>query len=154
MAPSPGATLVSPESGVTLVELLAVLALIGTLVVIATLTVAPMEDPLRAGSQQVEGLIRQTRARAAATMTVHRVRPLFNGLLVVEHAAACSSGSWTADPQFDLTLPNGVTLTDTSWSICFGSRGTAMANQTLTLTDVESRSQQLEILMGGVVRWL
>ena len=110
--------------------------------------------PLRNGARLVEGLIKQTRAKAAATMTVHRVRPLSGARLIVEHAASCSAGTWTYDPDLDIELPDGVTLTDTSWTICFGNRGTALANETLTLTHAEAGEQQLEVLMGGVVRWL
>ena len=72
----------------------------------------------------------------------------------MEYALSCSAGSWTADPQLGLELPDDVTMTHTSWSICFGSRGIAAANQMLTLSHPDAGVQQLEVLMGGAVRWL
>ena len=142
------------QAGITLLELVVVLAVMAILLGTSTVYLGSIETPLRSGGQLVEGLIKQTRAKAAATMTVHRVRPLSEAELIVEHAASCSAGTWTYDAALDLELPDGVTLTDTSWVICFGNRGTALANQTLTLTHPEAGDQQLEVLMGGVVRWL
>ncbi len=140
-------------SGMSLVELLAVLAIMGLVLGMAPLLLQPFEQPLRTGGQLLEGLIRQTRARAAATMTVHRIRPATSDTLIVETAASCSSGTWTPQPELSLALPRGVNLTDTTWSICFGSRGTATTSQTMTLTHAEQGTLQLEVLVGGLVRW-
>ncbi len=137
-----------------MLELVVVLAVMSLVLGVSTAFLGAVKTPLRHGARLVEGLIKQTRAKAAATMTVHRVRPLSGEKLIVEHAASCSAGTWTSDPALDLELPDGVTFTDTSWMICFGNRGTALASQTLTLTHAEAGDQQLEVLMGGVVRWL
>jgi Tfp pilus assembly protein FimT len=137
----------------SLVELLVVLTLLSLMIGIAPLFLRPFEQPLRTGGQLLEGLIRQTRARAAATMTVHRIRPTAPGALTVETAPSCSSGTWTHEPELDLALPRGVTLTDTSWSICFGTRGTTATSRTLTLSHADQGTLPLEVLVGGLVRW-
>ena len=142
------------QAGMTVLELVVAMVVLAMVVGMASAYLGSAKLPLRTGGLLVEGLIKQTRAKAAATMTVHRIRPLSDGELIVEHAASCSAGTWTPDPAFDLELPNGVTLTDTSWMICFSNRGTALATQTLTLTHAEAGNQKLEVLMGGVVRWL
>ena len=137
-----------------MLELVVVLVVMAICLGVAAGYFGSAKRPLRTGGRLVEGLVNQTRAKAAATMTVHRLRPLSGEQLIVEHAASCSSGTWIYDPAMDLELPDGVTLTDTSWVICFGNRGTALTSQTLTLTHAEAGDQQLEVLMGGVVRWL
>ena len=142
------------QAGTTLIELMVVMAVLALIIGGANVYFGSVKMPLRTGGQLVEGLIKETRAKAATTMTVHRVRPLSDEQLIVEHAASCSAGTWTYDPAFDVELPDGVTLTDTSWMICFSNRGTALATQTLTLTHAEAGNQKLEVLMGGVVRWL
>jgi hypothetical protein len=89
-----------------------------------------------------------------ATTTVHRIRPFTEGQLVVEYAPSCLSAAWTLDPRMDLELPAGVTLTPTDWSVCFTTRGTATNNVVVTLEHPKFESKQLEVLMGGAVRWL
>ena len=51
-----------------------------------------------------------------------------------------------------LNLPQGVTLTDTSWSVCFSSRGISSDNVVLTLQHDVYGSEQVEVLLGGTTR--
>jgi prepilin-type N-terminal cleavage/methylation domain-containing protein len=141
------------QGGMSLLELLVVLTILGLLVGIAPLFLKPLEQPLRTGGQLLEGQIRATRARAAATMTVHRVRPTAPGALTVETSTSCSSGTWTPEPDLALGLPRDVTLTDTTWTLCFGTRGTTATGQTIVLSHPEQGTLALEVLVGGLVRW-
>lgn len=142
------------QDGFTLVEVLGVLAVFALLVSAAAIYLEPMKAPLRTGAQQVESMIQHTRGRAMATMTPHRLRPLSDQELVVESADSCSSGTWMLEPDLRLVLPDGVRMSDTSWSACFTSRGTAVQNEIVTLAHHDRGTTRLEILLGGAVRWL
>ena len=54
----------------------------------------------------------------------------------------------------DLRLPDGVALDDTSWSICFDTRGLASENLVLTIDHPRYEPRSIEVLKGGTVRWL
>jgi prepilin-type N-terminal cleavage/methylation domain-containing protein len=142
------------QRGVTLVELIVVVAVIGLCLGLAAASFAPMQAPLRSGCELVDGMLRYTRARAVSTTTPHRLRPISPTTLVVESGPSCSAGPWVLDPARRLDLPQGVSLPDTSWSVCFVSRGLAPQNQLITLHHPVKGSQQLEVLVGGAVLWL
>jgi hypothetical protein len=139
-------------AGLTVVELLGVVAMIGILVGVATLWLGPMDDPLDSGAKLLEGFFRQARAKALATTTAHRVVPVTDEHLAVEFANSCSETTWTADPRLELDLPEGVTLTDTSWSVCFTSRGISEAATVVDLWHSEAGTRQVEVLVGGLSR--
>ncbi len=141
-------------AGMSMIELLVVIAMLGLLVLISGVYLRPMEQPVRSAGQMLEGLLTETRAKAIATTTVHRVRPTTDDFILVESAATCSSGAWTADDRLTLQLPRDVTLTDTTWSVCFTSRGIASQNLVMTLDHPDFDSEQLEVMVGGAVRWL
>ena len=140
-------------AGATLPELLVVVAIIGMVAGAATLYLKPMAAPVHSAAVLVEGLVKQTRAKSMSTTSSYRVRPFTANQLVVEYAANCSEVAWTLDPRMDLSLPTGVTVSNTGWSVCFNSRGTASDNVVLVLDHPDHGSQSLEILMGGAVRW-
>ena len=45
-----------------------------------------------------------------------------------------------------------VTLADTSWTVCFSSRGAAAANVVVTLNHPRTGSEQIEVFTGGSAR--
>jgi hypothetical protein len=51
-----------------------------------------------------------------------------------------------------LNLPDGVTLADTGWSVCFSSRGISSDNVVITLQHDVYGSEQVEVLLGGTTR--
>jgi prepilin-type N-terminal cleavage/methylation domain-containing protein len=140
--------------GMSLVELLVVMALIGLAVGAAALYLRPMEAPVQAAGEQLEGFLRQARARAMANTLAYRVAPGSEGALVAEYAANCGETTWTTDAGLVLRFPRGVTMTDTTWSACFNSRGLANANLVITLMHAEYDPKQVEILLGGAARVL
>jgi len=140
------------ESGISLVELLAVLAIIGLGIGAASLYLKPMEAPLDAAADMVEGTLRAARLKAMATTSGYRVSPNGGGSLTVEQAPSCSAASWSADPGLALTLPDGVGMTALDWSVCFSSRGVANSNVTIRLTHSEYGSREVEVLLGGTTR--
>lgn len=144
----------SSASGFSLPEAMAVLVIIALAATVTVGSFRSMLAPLRRADEQLEALLVQTRARAMVTTTPHRVRAATTGALVVEHALTCSSESWNADPRLGLVLPDGVTLTEDSWNICFDTRGMASVNMVLTLHHPRDGERDIEVLRGGTLRRL
>jgi len=140
------------SSGSSLLELLAVLAIVGIALGAASLYLRPMEAPVQTAAVELEGFLRQARARALATTSACRVLPAGPSRLRTECADDCAATTWTVEPGGGLDLPRGVTMTDTSWSSCFDSRGLAGANLRITLVHPEYHSRQVEVLLGGAAR--
>ena len=140
------------EAGITVPEMLVVIAILGLSVGVAAINVEPLETPLEASVTLTEGFFREARLGAIATTSAHRVRPDNSHRLGVQQALSCSGPTWTTVPNMKLNLPQGVTLTDTGWSVCFSSRGISSDNVTLTLQHDEYGSEQVEVLLGGTTR--
>ena len=141
-------------AGMSLLEVLLVLGLIGIALGAAGLYLRPMEDPLEVGATELEGMMRQARARALASTSACRISALSNRLARGEIADSCASTTWTGDPALVLELPRRVTMSDSSWSVCFNSRGLSDTNLLLTVTHPDSGSMQVEVLRGGAARVL
>ncbi len=142
------------QRGITLPELLVTLAVLGIVAGVIVTNLESMQSPLETGGDLLAGTMMQARARSIGTTAAHRVVPSGNGTLLVETAPSCKDTSWTADPGMQLDLPPGVELLETSWSVCFNSRGLASDNVVLTLQHPEAGQRQLEVLRGGIMRWL
>jgi prepilin-type N-terminal cleavage/methylation domain-containing protein len=140
--------------GITMVELLIVLAILGVGLGMAGLYLKPVEAPLRTGAELVDALMRHTRARSMANTMAHRIRPTTNRRLEVEYASSCAAMTWTPVNRMSIDLPRDVTMSSTMWSVCFTSRGLASDNFTIELSHPGSGSQELEVMLGGAVRWL
>ena len=69
-------------------------------------------------------------------------------------AANCSATTWTSDPDVQLELHDGVTFADTSWTVCFSSRGISDTNLVITLSHPHSGTRDVELLLGGTTRVL
>lgn len=141
-------------SGMSLIEMLCVLTVLGVAVGMSMTYLQPMAAPLRTGGQAMEGLFRQSRVMAMASTSAYRVRALNDREIIVEHAPTCGAATWTSAPRQGLELPRDVTMTPTDWSVCFSSRGLASDNLVLTLQHPRTGDQQLEVMLGGTLRWL
>jgi prepilin-type N-terminal cleavage/methylation domain-containing protein len=140
--------------GFTIVELLLVTAIAGILMGMGVLTLQSMNSPLHNGSAQLLGFFKQARAKAMATTAAYWVQPSSPTKIMTKFANNCSvdPATATADPQLVLDLPKGVNLTNTSWSLCFSSRGLAASSLTVTLQDVKNKSKSIEVFLGGAMR--
>jgi len=87
-----------------------------------------------------------------ASTSAYRVSPDGASGLRADSATSCSATTWSADTALDLDLPDGVTMSSTTWSVCFGSRGIADANTTITLDHPEFGFISVEVLLGGATR--
>ena len=72
--------------------------------------------------------------------------------VVTDFAANCAAATWTAEERMELDFPEEVTLADTSWTVCFTSRGAADANVVVTLNHPRTGSKQVEVFTGGSAR--
>ena len=140
------------ESGTTLIELIAVLAVVGLTVGAATAILKPAAAPLETGAVLLEGFFTRARARAMATTSAYRITAADASTVVAEFAANCAAATWTAEERMELELPDEVTLADTSWTVCFSSRGAASANVVVTLNHPRTGSEQIEVFTGGSAR--
>lgn len=140
------------DRGSSLVELLVVLAITAIAVGAASLYLRPFEAPVLTAAAELEGLLRQARARALATTSACRVMPVGANALRIECAASCAATTWTGEPGRSLELPNGVIMINTGWEACFNSHGLSSANLKITLVHHEYRSRQVEVLLGGAAR--
>lgn len=142
------------QSGSTLIELLAVIAIVGIGFGAASMFFRTMEGPLKAGVALTEGQLRQARVSAMASTSAYRVRPTSNATIIAEKAVNCAATTWTADADLAVDLPRDVTFTDTSWSFCFGARGVSTVNASITLQHARLGTLQIEVLRGGTTRVL
>ncbi len=142
----------SKARGFSLPEAMAVLAIVALAAMVSVGSFRSLLAPLRRADEQLQALLIQTRARAMVTTTPHRVRAATTGALVVEHALTCGSESWANDSRLGLVLPEGVTLTEDAWEVCFDSRGMASVNLILTLHHPRDGERAIEVLRGGTLR--
>ena len=140
------------ERGALLAELLVVLAVLALGVGLALMNLRPMETPLQAGTSMTQGVFRQARLQAIATTSAFRVVPFGNDQLRAQHAESCTSTTWTLDTNLIVDLPNGVTMSPTTWSVCFSSRGISTNNVVVTLSHPQYGLRRVEVLLGGTTR--
>jgi hypothetical protein len=140
------------ESGTSLIELIAVLAVIGVTVGAATAILKPAAAPLETGAVLLEGFLTRARARAMATTSAYRITAADASNIVADYAANCAAATWTAEEGMKLELPDEVTLADTSWTVCFSSRGTSSTNFVITLNHPRTGFEQIEVFTGGSAR--
>jgi prepilin-type N-terminal cleavage/methylation domain-containing protein len=142
------------EAGVTLLEVLVVMAILGISLGVAALNLQPLETPLAASVTLTESLFREARLSAIATTSAYRVLPNSAHQLGAQQAASCSGPTWTTVHNMRLNLPQGVALTDTGWTVCFSSRGISADNIVITLQHDLYGTEQIEVLLGGTTRVL
>jgi type II secretory pathway pseudopilin PulG len=138
----------------TLIEALVVLALIGIVLAVAAITLRPLESPVDTATSLAEGFLREARLHAIASTSAVRVSPAAPNRLAAASASACSATTWTSEPNLSLTLPSGVTMSPSSWQVCFSSRGVSGNNVVVTLQHPTNGSRRVEVLVGGTTRVL
>ncbi len=141
-------------AGYSLIETLGVVAILGLLTTFTVVSLKPIEQPVAAMADVLQGTLRQARSKAMATTTAQRVR-IFKRELVVEAAsgAACK-WPWVADTTMAQSVPDDIGLSPSNWIVCFDSRGVASSSVTITMTHPDYDPKQLQIMLGGSTRWL
>jgi Tfp pilus assembly protein FimT len=141
------------QSGVSLLETFVVLVMLSLLSSIALNNLKSLYDPLQSASALTTSFFKEARAKAISQTLAFHVKPSGNKKLVTDFATNCTSTTRTNDPSLTLNLPTGVTLSSTSWDICFTSRGLSTSNTTIQINE-GSISKQIEVMLGGGVRVL
>lgn len=143
------------RQGLTLLEVLLVVAVVGIVLAIGAVSLRRLGDPLGAATSAVEGTFRQARAKAMSTTSAYRVSRSGPATLAVAYARTCSdSGAWTPDPRLATALEHGATLERPDADgviVCFDSRGIADANPTVTVRGPDGGTRDVEVLIGGAV---
>lgn len=142
----------SAESGFSILELLTVTSLGVILSGVAVLDLRKFDDPLQNSAAQISSLMKQARAQAISSTSAYTVHPTSANHLVSERGTSCSDASPVNDPHLALELPSGAALSDTTWTVCFNSRGMPDGNIDIPLQDVGGESRTVEVLLGGAVR--
>jgi type II secretory pathway pseudopilin PulG len=142
------------QRGTTLLELLGVLAILGIAVGAIVVRMQSSGNPLDISTSLLEGELREARFNAIATMSAYRVSPATPTRLQAEKGLNCSATTWTVDSSMNSALSTGVTMSPSSWSVCYSSRGVATDNVVVTLSHSQFGSRRIEVLVGGASRVL
>jgi type IV fimbrial biogenesis protein FimT len=155
------------NSGFTLVELLAVVALLGIMAAFAIPSVLSTNKNWENASKQVAGNFKLARAKAVSKTSVYRIKPISSTRFEVEFAPKCTSPDedWDPDSTFDVDMPDDTQLISPTkvngslktnfldWNICFSAKGAADQNLEITLEDTFTKTKQtIKVLKGGKVK--
>lgn len=160
----------NPNAGLTLIEILVVVALTALIATFAAPAITFGTNPLRDSSNRISASFKLARAKAMASTSAVRIRPLSNNEFIMEQAARCSDTTWTSISDRvqkkgqlvneDLSIDSPAELlsatengtTTANWSLCFNSRGVADKNLQLTIKDMDTNQQRtMEVFPGGAV---
>jgi hypothetical protein len=137
-----------------MLELLVVMAAAVSVLLVAALSLRPLEAPLHSGIALLEGSVERARMQAMATTSAYRLSPAGPRRIHAEFADSCAAVTWTSDPGLTVELPEPVRLADTAWALCFDSRGLPESSRILTLDHPGRGSRSLEVMLGGATRAL
>ena len=143
--------------GVTMLELLVVLGMLGVIFSIAFINLRPLSNPLQNSVAQTSGFLRQVRTKAMASTSAYRVLLRNNQTLYVEYAFNCAGGGtagWREDRSIkELTLTENVVFTNTATPLlCFNSRGQSDTALILTLRNPENKTRTVQVLLAGGIQ--
>lgn len=140
------------DLGVTLLEALIVMSLIGISSGIAVSNLRKLNTASQNAAANVTSYVKQVRARAISSTLAYKIRPSTSTKLISETAANCNAVTWTADNRNSLKLPTGTSVVDTTWDICFNSRGFPDGNLDIKVRETNGTLRKVEIMLGGATR--
>lgn len=138
--------------GFTLVEMLVAMGLFMVLSGIAVMNLKELDDPLVNGSAQLAAFFKQVRARAVSSTLAYTAVPVSGDRVETRYGTTCSDASPISDNSLVLELPNGATITDTDWTLCYTARGLPDGNLTVEVYDGGGNYRTVEVFLGGAVR--
>ncbi|HET9333584.1 MAG TPA: type II secretion system protein [Gemmatimonadota bacterium] len=149
--PLPWIPAASSRRGVTLIEILLVMTLVGILAAIAIPRVAGSSDPYEAADEarRIHAAIADARARAVATQRQQRFILGSGGQWRVEEDV---SGTWTVRGD-SATARGSVSMNGASTgTITFYTRGRVDAAKTIRVS-IDGHEKVIRVLASGLVRW-
>ena len=138
--------------GISLIEALIVMVLVGILAAVAIPRVAGTSDPYAAvdEARRIHAAMANARARAIATQRQHRF--VLSSGAVWKAEEESSPGPWTATADSG-TSDAAVTIGGaSSGTIVYYSRGRVDAPATIQVS-VDGHEQSIDVLASGLVRW-
>ncbi|TVR67197.1 MAG: hypothetical protein EA422_00630 [Gemmatimonadales bacterium] len=141
------------RGGVTLIDVILILVIVGTLTTLSVPAFRALSNDLRSAVTETAGLVAQARSQAMSTSSSVRIRVVSDHVLMGERSRDCGgTGGWEVDGRVRLEFREGLRLSGLeadSVLLCFNSRGVSDANPTFLLTDRDGRSREIEVLLGG-----
>jgi prepilin-type N-terminal cleavage/methylation domain-containing protein len=138
------------EDGVTLLEVVTVLILMGIIVAMAAPGFSALNSDSRNGALQFLFYVSSVRAEAVASTSSLTVSPTNSRQISVMSGNSCDSTTQTSEVTLGFTLPDGASFTDTGWSFCMDPHGISDHNIIVSIED-ERKTYDLEIMLGGAV---
>ena len=135
-----------------MVELLAVVTVMGLAMSAAATGLQSNVDDLEQSERLTESFFRLARARAMSTTSAVKVLPSNAGRLYLEQASTCSDATWSTHDELELRLPDGVRFDNVGWTVCFSSRGVADRHVVVDLSGPSNRGSRVEVTLGGGAR--
>jgi prepilin-type N-terminal cleavage/methylation domain-containing protein len=138
--------------GITLIEVMIVMVLVGILAAVAIPRVAGSSDPYAAVDQarKIHAAMANARARAIATQRQQRFVLASGGVWKVEEEA--SAGTWVATGD-SATVAGTVTMEGaSSGTVVFYPRGRVDLAKSIVV-NVDGHQQRINLLASGLVRW-
>lgn len=142
------------QRGITLIEVMVTVALIGIGMGVAVSNLRQLNTESQNAAAYVTGFVKQVRARAIASTLAYRIRPSSSAQLISETAKNCTETTWTNDPANKLNLPTGTSVVDTTWDLCFNSRGFPDGNLEIRIRETNGSLRRVEVMLGGATRTL
>lgn len=142
--------LLARNEGVSLLELIVVLGLIGILATTATSSIGSLDSPLSNAAFSSSHYLRLARARAISTTSFVRVAPTSTSTIVATTGDSCTATQTVID-NLSMNYDEGVTLGATDWHLCFTPRGLSDEHITFSFSH-ESGTKTIEVALGGGIR--
>lgn len=142
----------SDELGFSMIEMLVVFSIVAIMMGIAVTNINALSNNSVTSVNQVMGMLKLARARAIATTSPYIVAPIGRVKIVGKKAATCNDTAPVIDPHVAYDLPSGVTFANSTWSVCYSSRGIASSGVEISITDQKGVTKIVEVMRGGAVR--
>lgn len=139
------------QRGFSLIELLVVMLLAGVLFSMALFDAKRYANQALNGASSVMGFLKSVRAKALATTQSYTIRPSSTTRITTQYGSTCTDATQTTDTQMTLDLPAGAIFTDTSWALCYTTRGFSDTSVSIVVQD-SSNSRTVQVVLGGGVR--
>lgn len=142
------------EQGFSFLELITTMGLIVVTMGMAVFNLRSLNNPLENGANQLRGFLKQVRAEAISSTSAYVVRAASDIGIETLRGNSCTDSAPVPESRMALQLPNGARLSDTTWTVCYNSRGFPDGNVQIELEDIGGQQKTVEVMLGGAVRIL